>query len=237
MIEFPRRVPVTGDRGVIPFITQRKGEEAAPEDLYLLRERGGPRLHLFYGDEDPRDRPLRGMLWARCSFNRDDAGMPVGEPLWKFMHPYRQMGTMLAGRCQICTRPARTPIGYIFLAGPKDEDPSQASILTNQPPVCARHVRTTAKLCDHMEGNPMVFLASSAPLYGALGSIYGYGPDGQVQVVSSPDTPVRFSDPRATQLLASQLWRRLSSFRVLDVDELLAELAAASAATHHQGER
>ncbi|MCX5420563.1 hypothetical protein [Streptomyces sp. NBC_00078] len=228
MIEFPRPVASTSERGVVPWITQRKGEEAAPTNLHILRRRGGSGLRLFYGDEDPRDRPVRGMLWARCSFNHGGDGVPVGEPLWRFVHPYRQMATMLAGRCQICTRPARTPLGFIFLAGPKDEDPTKPYILANQPPVCARHVRTTAKLCDHMEGNPMVFLANSAPLYGALGSVYGSGTDGDVRVVSSPEKPVAFSDPRAPLLLASQLVRRLSLFRVLDVDQLLAELAVAA---------
>jgi hypothetical protein len=218
----------THERGVIPFITQRKGEEAGLANLYLLKHRAKDELRLFYGDEDPRDRPLQGMLWARCAFTMDDQGMPIGEPQWKFMHPYRQMATMLAKRCQICTRPARTPLGWIFLAGPKDEDPTAPLIWTNQPPVCARHVRTTAKLCPHMEESPMVFLAGSAPLYGVMGTLYDLMPGNQVQVVETPDEPVKFDDPRAPRVLASQLVRRLSSFRVLSVEELLRELEMAS---------
>lgn len=227
MIRFPRPVSSTGERGVIPFITQRKGEEAGPANLYLLRRRGGGELRLFYGDEDPLDRPLRNMLWARCSFSADEAGMPTGEPQWKFMHPYRQMATMLANRCQICTREARTPLGWIFLAGPKDQDLTAPLVWTNQPPVCARHVRTTAKLCPHMEENPMVFLAGSAPLYGVMGTVYDLGPGNRVDVVEQPAEPVKFDDPRAPRVLASQLARRLSSFRVLGVDELLDELSGA----------
>ncbi|PBC65593.1 hypothetical protein BKI49_02405 [Streptomyces sp. Tue6028] len=64
--------------------------------------------------------------------------MPTGEARWGFMHPHRQMMTMQALRCQVCTRPARTRLGFIFLAGPRDEDPTQTEILTYQPPVCAR---------------------------------------------------------------------------------------------------
>ncbi|WP_240496349.1 hypothetical protein [Streptomyces torulosus] len=213
---------------MIPFITQRKGEEAAPANLCLLRRRRGSELRLFYADEDPRDRPVRDMLWARCSFSMDAGGMPVGEPQWKFMHPYRQMVTMLANRCQVCTRPARTPLGWIFLAGPKDEDPAAPLIWTDQPPVCARHVRTTAKLCPHMDENPMVFLATSAPLYGAIGCVYGRPAGGGLDVVERPDGPVTFDDPRAPMLLGSKLVRRLSSFRVLDMNELFAELEAAA---------
>ncbi|PWI06548.1 hypothetical protein DIZ27_32955 [Streptomyces sp. NWU339] len=230
MIEFPRTVHASSDRGVVPFITQRKGEEAAPADLTILRQQNGKGPRLFYVDESFRDRPVRGILWARCSFSMGKHGMPTGEPEWKLMHPYRQMVTMLAGRCQICTRPARTPLGFVFLAGPKDEDPTQPSILTNQPPVCARHIRTAAKLCPHMEENPMVFLAGGAPLYGAMGSVYDFvfGGHGDVEVVSRPAEPVPFGDPRAPLLLASQLVRRLSSFRVLGLDEVLAKLAAAA---------
>ncbi|MGA5799153.1 hypothetical protein ACPC27_33715 [Streptomyces cellulosae] len=180
-------------------------------------------LRLFYGDEDARDRPLRGVLWARCSFSHDKQGMPVGEPQWKMMHPYRQMGTMLAGRCQICTRPARTPLGYVYLAGPRDEDPRQEPFLTNQPPVCARHVRTAAALCPHMEGEPTVFLTSSAPMHGVMGTVYGMA-RGEVGPVAAPNETVRFDDPRMPMMLASQLVRRLTRFRVLTVAELLDEL-------------
>ncbi|WP_344047949.1 hypothetical protein [Streptomyces thermoalcalitolerans] len=213
---------------MIPFVTRRKGEEAAPANLVILRQRNGTGRRLFYCDEEPEDRPVRGVLWARCSFSTDDDGMSTGEPVWKFMHPYRQMATMLAGRCQVCARPARTPLGYLYLAGPADEDPTAPSILTTQPPVCARHVRTVARLCPHMEGGPMVFLTRGAPLYGVVGSVYGVGPFGDVDVVDLPAEPVAFDDPRIPLILASQLVRRLQSFRVLEVDEVLAELAAAA---------
>ncbi|MER7779983.1 hypothetical protein ABTZ21_34110 [Streptomyces sp. NPDC096191] len=88
------------DQGLVPFITQREGEEAAPDNLLIHQHAAGPRL--YYGDEDPRDRPLRGILWARCGFNPvDERQMPTGVPLWKLMHPYRQMLTMQALHCQV----------------------------------------------------------------------------------------------------------------------------------------
>ncbi|MGW8066679.1 hypothetical protein ACVV2G_31455 [Streptomyces ziwulingensis] len=148
---------------LVPFITQRKGEEAAPDNLFIRVHPSGPRL--YYRDEDPqRDRPMRGILWGRCSFNPlDERQMPTGEPQWKLMHPYRQMLTMQTMHCQVCARPARTPLGFIFLTGPRDEDPTQPEIHTNQPPVCVRHARAAAALCPHLEKNPMVILARSAP--------------------------------------------------------------------------
>src|SRR4051812_33604916 len=93
--------PHSSGPDLVPFITQREGEDAAPDNLILLPHPGG-RLRLHYADEDPRDRDLRGVLWARCSFNPPDAqGQPAGRPQWKLVHPYRQMMTMQALRCQI----------------------------------------------------------------------------------------------------------------------------------------
>jgi hypothetical protein len=206
-------VPTGTEPRLIPFITQREGEDAAPDNLIIVRHGSGPRL--YYGDEDAqgRDRPLRGVLWARCGFNPvDEHKMP-----------------MQAMRCQVCTQPARTPLGFIFLAGPKDEDPTQAMIHTNQPPVCPKHARASAALCPHLGRNPMVFLAKSAPLYGVTGTLYGLNADNVVHVVAQPDHPLPFGHPNLPTLLGSQLIRRLSSFRVVGLDELTQELATLAA--------
>ncbi|MFE9454044.1 hypothetical protein [Streptomyces sp. NPDC006739] len=216
--------PQTESR-VIPFITQREGEDAAPDNLVIVRHSSGPRL--YYADEDAsgRDRPLRGVLWARCGFNPvDQHEMPTGAPQWKLMHPYRQMLTMRVMRCQVCTHPARTRLGFIFLAGPKDHDPGQTAIHTNQPPVCPRHARASAALCPHLEKNPLVFLAKSAPLFGVTGTLYGLNADGEVHVVAQPDHPLPFGHPNLPTLLGSQLVRRLNSYRVVGLNELTQEL-------------
>ncbi|MFF1810729.1 hypothetical protein ACFVXW_16630 [Streptomyces sp. NPDC058251] len=136
--------------------------------------------------------------------------------------------TMQALRCQVCAEPARTALGFIFLAGPKDEAPTRATILTNQPPVCAKHVRAAAVLCPHLEERPMVFLVQSAPLYGVHGTLYGPG-EGGVRVIASPDDYLPYGHPLLPTFLASQLIRRLSSFRVVDLDELMRELRPADA--------
>ncbi|MGW7650192.1 hypothetical protein [Streptomyces bobili] len=216
-------MPTQTGPGLVPFITQREGEDAAPDNLILLPHTDG-RLHLHYLDEDPRDRDLRGVLWARCSFNPlDGQGQPTGAPQWKLMHPYRQMMTMQSLRCQICTNPARTPLGLIFLAGPDHHTGETAEVLTNQPPVCARHLRTAARLCPHLDGDPTVFLAQSAPLYGTTGTLYGLGADG-VQPVAQPGPPLPYGHPDTGCFLASQQIRRLTAYRTLDPDELLHQL-------------
>jgi hypothetical protein len=217
----------TTEPGLVPYITQRQGEEAAPANLVLHPVRGGG-YRLSYLDEEPEDRDLRGVLWARCSFNPvDESGMPLGAPQWRMMHPARQRATMQALRCQVCHQPARTPLGYVFLAGPRDVDPDGPLVLTNQPPVCPRHVRAAARLCPHLREDPMVFLALSAPLYGVHGVLYGYGEDG-VQVMASPDAPLPYGHPNLATFLASQLVRRLGSFRVVDLEELLHALRHAA---------
>lgn len=48
---------------LVPFITQRKGEDAVPDNLIIYTNSLGPRL--YYADEDPRDWPMRGILWTR----------------------------------------------------------------------------------------------------------------------------------------------------------------------------
>ncbi|MFE0856344.1 hypothetical protein [Streptomyces mutabilis] len=129
--------------------------------------------------------------------------------------------------CQVCTGPARTPLGFIFLAGPRDHDASPTGILTNQPPVCRRHTRAAARLCPHLEDDPTVFLARSAPLYGVHGTLYGRDESG-VKVIAQPDTPLPYGHPNLGTFLASQLVRRLQSFRVVGLDELINDLATAS---------
>ncbi|MEU1592791.1 hypothetical protein ABZ468_07995 [Streptomyces sp. NPDC005708] len=230
---YRRGVPATSgvrtpaEPGLIPFVIQREGEEAAPANLVIDRLAFG-RYRLRYQDEDPRDRDLRGVLIARCAFNPvDERKMPTGTPQWKMMHPHRQIMTMQAMRCQVCAEPARTPLGYVFLSGSTGIDPERGPVLTNQPPVCAKHVRAAVALCPHLRMGTTVFLARSAPLYGVSGVLYGYG-EGGVQVVASPDEPLPYGHPNLSTFLASQLLRRLSAFRVLEPAELLAELAASA---------
>ncbi|MFE9882847.1 hypothetical protein [Streptomyces sp. NPDC005784] len=212
---------------LVPFIIQRRGEEAAPADFVFTRS-GPGRYRLRYLDEDPRDRDLHGVLWGRCSFNPlDEHGCPTGEPEWKMMHPFRQRITMQSLRCQVCTGPARTRLGTVFLAGPHDLDPEADTVLTNQPPVCARHVQAAARLCPHLTDQPRVFLAHSAPLYGVIGVIYGYSPEHGIHVIAQPDMPLPYGHPNLPTCLASQLVRRLSSFTILTVHELIRELDAA----------
>lgn len=97
----------------------------------------------------------------------------------------------------------------------------------NQPPVCARHARTAADLCPHLTRDPMVLLAQGAPLYGVNGVGYGYGSQG-VQVVERPAGPIPYGHPLLPTVLASQMVRRLSSFRLVGLDELLWELERAA---------
>ncbi|MFZ4144596.1 hypothetical protein ACOZDZ_28385 [Streptomyces griseoincarnatus] len=217
----PRAVQPS-DKPLVPYITRRAGEDAAPDDLIFTYHWSGPRL--YYADEDPRDRDPRGVLWARCGWNPVDAeGRIMGEPQWKLLHPHRQMVCMQTMLCQVCMQPARTPLGFVFLAGPRDQGRKQSSVLTNQPPVCRKHVRAAARLCPHLEGDPTVFLVRSAPLYGVTGTLYGMAAH-KVRVIAQPDAPPPYGHPNLGTFLASQLVRRLSSFRLIVLDELLEQL-------------
>ncbi|MFZ4248206.1 hypothetical protein ACOZDF_23370 [Streptomyces griseoincarnatus] len=192
-----RKPTVRPDSRVVPFVIQREGEEAAPDNLRLT-PLGGGRYRLGYADEDPRDRDLRGVLWARCGFGPvDNQEQPTGRPQWRLMHPLRQRGCMQTLRCQVCAGLARTSLGWIFLAG--------------------------QELCPHLTSEPMVFLARSAPLYGVNGVGYGVR-DGNVQVVERPAGPLPYGHPLRPTVLASQMVRRLGVFRLLTLGELFTAL-------------
>ncbi|MEZ7006406.1 hypothetical protein [Streptomyces sp. AD55] len=209
---------MTAARGPVPFITQREGEDAAPDNLVVLRDASGV-LRLHYADEDPaRDRDMRGVLVARCAFAPvDGRGRPTGRPQWRMMHPHRQIMTMQNMCCQVCAGPARTRLGYVFLSGPGDQDPGAPRVLTNQPPVCPKCVRAAALLCPHLGGNPMVWVVPSAPLYGVQGTLYR--PEaGRVRPVDRPSAPVPYGHPVLSTFLASQVVRRLRAFRVVGLE-------------------
>jgi hypothetical protein len=217
------RVRTATEPGLIPYVTLRQGEEGAPDNL-TIRIGPGRRPRLHYRDQAPEDRDVRGVLWGRCSQNRrDKRNMPTGTPLWRLMHPARQRETMQSLLCQVCVQPARTPSGWIFLAGPDDYEPDDTTVITAQPPVCVRHVRAAARLCPYLDGRPMVFLVQSAPLYGVHGTLYGYG-QGGVHVIAQPDFPLPYGHHNLPTFLASQLVRRLRSFRLVDLDELMQHL-------------
>ncbi|WP_405796247.1 hypothetical protein [Streptomyces sp. NBC_01506] len=88
--------------------------------------------------------------------------------------------------------------------------------------------RAAARLCPHLNAGPMVFLTTTFPLYGVHGTVYGLGVDG-VKVVAQPDGPPPYGHQNMTTFLTSQMIRRLKSFTVVDLDELLKELAAHAA--------
>ncbi|MFI8207315.1 hypothetical protein [Streptomyces sp. NPDC085937] len=85
------------------------------------------------------------------------------------------------------------------------------------------HARTAEELCPHLTGDPMVFLARSAPLYGV--NCVGYGlRDGNVQVVERPAGPLPYGHPLMPTVLVSKMVRRLGVFRLLSLGELLPKL-------------
>ncbi|MDO0927291.1 hypothetical protein QQY24_18415 [Streptomyces sp. TG1A-8] len=208
------------DSRIVPYTVLREPERTPSCELIILHHRSGPRL--YYLDEHPLDRPAAGVLWERVEFNPVDAsGMPTGNPDGAHVHAYRQVMTMQALRCQVCTEPARTPLGYVYLAGPNSHSPTGSAVLVDQPPVCALHVRVAAEFWPHLADSPKAFLAQSAPIYGVHGTVYGLSEDTQkVCVVAKPDHALPLSHRSIPTTLAARLVRRLISFRLLSLDEL-----------------
>lgn len=204
---------------LVPYITSRTGER--PDYLTSLRTAYGAdgRLQLGYWNELREDRDLRGVLWARCSQTIGDDGLPAGRPRWRMVHPARQRQCMEQLRCQVCAQPARTPYGIIFLAGPNEVRPQDAVVRTAQPPVCPNHARIAAEQCPHLAGQPTVFLARSAPLYGVIGTPYQYS-NGGLQALPATDQPLSYGHPGLRWYLASQMVRRLRAYTVITLDDL-----------------
>lgn len=218
---------ITPSSTVVPYITARRGEEAAPEGMLSLLPNGGG---LCYLDEEPRDRDEQGVLWARCTQNWEN-GWPAGPPQWKNVHPSRQREAMTELRCQVCiTRPAsRTPLGYLFLTTRRDAteraDGAEGA-LSVQPPLCLEHALVATEQCPHVA---LAYRVRLPPLYGVLGTLYRTGPDLRPipAMVSDEmkDKPLPYSERLLRPwFLASQLVRELRGVTVVDLDR---EMAAA----------
>ncbi|MER6131894.1 hypothetical protein [Streptomyces sp. NPDC001815] len=201
---------------LVPYITSRKGEKPGRlADLKVVR--GFDRKSgLGYQNERPEDRDVRGALWGRCSEKIGPLGMPVGEPQWRMVHPRRQRRVMERLLCQVCTRSAKTPDGYIFLAGP---DENLDHKLVAQPPVCLGHVRASAEQCGHLKGRPKVFLVRSAPLYGVLGIRYQISRHG-FKALPATKEPLPYGHAGQPWFLASQMVRSLNDATLLRINDL-----------------
>lgn len=129
---------------VVPYITAREGEEA--DFLLNLRMYRGPdgQPQLGYVDEDPRDRDLKGVLWARYSMSLDAFGNPHKMPRWRLVHPHRQRATMALLRCQVCTVQLQRKDGILFLETADGQADYDGPVRTAQPPVCLEHARVAA---------------------------------------------------------------------------------------------
>lgn len=205
---------------LVPYITAREGEEAAFAD-FCLRIGHDSRSRVGYRDETPSDLGPRGELWGRCSQSIGPDRMPVGRPLWSMVHPSRQRECMMKLRCQICVGPAKAADGYLFLESGVPGPPSPGSArLTAHPPVCLPHARASAEQCGHFAKHGLVALmVRSAPLYGVIGTPYQLSARGW-RAMPADDTPVPYSDPAVSTVVASQLVRSLRDYTVVRLDEL-----------------
>ncbi|MFE3601277.1 hypothetical protein [Streptomyces sp. NPDC059142] len=199
---------------VIPYITARQGEKPVPQEQLVIRGSGG-RGGIQYRYENPRDRDLKRVLWARCSQKLG------GAPRWSEVHPARQRECMVGLRCQVCARPAdRTAAGYLFLAKARPGSSglsakSWEGRATAQPPLCLAHARVAVEKYPHLAPRCVVLRVAAPRLYGVTGVLYQPVP-GQRQ-----PRPVPGQDPERAQtvpyddvrrlpwVLASQLLRTL----------------------------
>ncbi|MGW6772261.1 hypothetical protein ACWGBX_17810 [Streptomyces sp. NPDC055037] len=212
----------------VPYITACRDEEAA--SAATLGARPGARGGLFYTDEGSGDRDARGVLWARCSQNRD-GNTVLGKPRWSDVHLARQRECMEKLLCQGCVQqPSRTSLGSLFLASPPPDATATEWVegyRTAQPPLCLKHAVVATEWCGHLLREGAVALrAWVRPLYGVLGTYCrsrGLQPPrahrhergkGQRPVVPGPAVH--------PWILASQLVRELRGVTVINLAEEIA---------------
>ena len=212
----------------VPYITFREDEEPVSVAMLGAMPPGGPRDGLFYVNEGPGDRDERGVLWARCSQNRNGSTV-LGKPRWSDVHPSRQRECMEQLLCQGCARqPSRTSLGYLFLASPP-RDVSSAEWVegyrTVQPPLCLAHAKIATERCGHLLREGAVALRARVPrLYGVLGTYYefkGFLPPEPAEIDPEVvNVPLSYRDRRYTRwILASQLVRELRGVTIVNLAE------------------
>ncbi|MFE7120486.1 hypothetical protein ACFU99_34170 [Streptomyces sp. NPDC057654] len=225
-----QQLSTPNDKIVIPYITTRDGENLGNRSTL----RAHPTRGLYYTDEVPGDRDLRGVLWARQGHNpRNNRGQPTGRPIYAQVHPSRQRETMYGLRCQICCRePAsRTDLGFLFLAELPPPDDADAGwpegALTSQPPLCLPHAAVSAERCPPLIRGHLALRVKTPRLHGVLGLHFRPGWTALLHVLPDQETAIAYQDPRIRWYLATQLVRRLRGVTVID---LKAELATAARA-------
>ncbi|MFM9447011.1 hypothetical protein [Streptomyces acidiscabies] len=201
---------------IVPYITCRAGED--PVKRKALCGSWGPdgRPRLAYRTELPGDRDLYDVLWARCPQKRGPDGLPTGDPQWRDVHPARQRECMQRLLCQVCAQPARTKRGFAFLVAPGELRPHETTLLTTQPPVCRRHIRTAAALCPYLRDDPTVLLVPAPRLHGVVGALYEHTSH-RVRPAPADIGSLPYGHPCLRWYLASQMVRRLHSFEVVDL--------------------
>jgi len=206
-------------QSIVPYITSRQGETLVPNRALTASYGPDGKRRIAYGAELRTDRDPNDVLWARCSQRLGADGLPTGEPRWRDVHPTRQRECMQSLLCQVCAQPARTPEGFFFMLGSHELGTDRTRILTPQPPVCRKHVRTAGTLCPYLKSAPTVLLTRTPRIHGVVGCLYEPTPYG---VRSSPNdlSSLPYGHPYLRWYLASQMVRRLESYEVVEWQNL-----------------
>ncbi|MFJ6214576.1 hypothetical protein ACIQGZ_14760 [Streptomyces sp. NPDC092296] len=209
---------MTRSKPIVPFIAAWSGER--PERRPVLEDpyTGG----IAYQREVFGDRDDHGVLWSR-----NDSRPGLGQPVYARVHPHRQRYVMRGLRCQICAGPAdRNRLGVLWLLHDDRGDwpgwPEEMA--ATHPPVCLPCARLAARLCPHLVGHHIAVRVRRPEVCGVHGQYYPTARHGAGRLAPGRFMIVRYGDPRARRVLASQLVMRLSGCTLVD---LAAELAAA----------
>ncbi|WP_158708864.1 hypothetical protein [Streptomyces sp. NRRL S-920] len=208
-------------RAPVPYVAAYSNEFGPREsDLCLEVPRNGV-PHIAYLHPRPDDRDAHGNLWARMT--RPPEG-ERGRVLFDCMDPLRQRECMEGLLCQVCTEPAATSVGTVFVEWQRPgEQPKRLDrITTDAPPVCRRCLPLSFLECPFLrhEKTAVALLVRKSVLSGVSGTLYRVDADLQSWIPSESDAYSSFNKPRYPGMLAQRLYRKLRGVAVMDLDNL-----------------
>ncbi|MFE9612686.1 hypothetical protein [Streptomyces sp. NPDC006012] len=185
--------------------------------------------HIAYVHPRPEDRDPHGNLWARMT--RPPEG-ERGRVMFDCMDPLRQRECMAGLLCQVCTQPAETSSGTVFVEWqrPGEQPKRPDRITTDTPPVCRTCLSLSLRRCPFLrdEESVSVLLVRKSVISGVSGTLYRVSDDLTRWIPSEQDAYSSFNKPRYPGMLAQRLYRKLRGVTVLNANEIPPALLTAN---------
>ncbi|ALG12479.1 hypothetical protein [Kibdelosporangium phytohabitans] len=194
----------------VPYVTAWSAEQDLSGEL-IYHSSG----RIGYADETAMDRDAHGILWVRAESRPGESRPDFGE-----VNSLRQRRAMRRLLCQVCGGPADRNIdGVLWLLPDFREDwPGWPDAMANaEPPICARCVRLSVRLCPKLRRGAAVIRVRECPVAGVRGKLYMRD---KGEIVPVKNDAFAFDDPMIRWVQAYGLVRQLRGCTLLAPGEL-----------------